>query len=103
MRTDCREQACDLVFAPLFEPADLALDQAVQPRLTEMLEPGLEPHQVVLDLLDEGQVIGQRLEPRIGRQPFAGLHEVRAGGNQSGVDPVVLGPLQTKLGKGADL
>jgi hypothetical protein len=48
-------------------------------------------------------VIGQRVEARIGRQLVARIEQMYAGGNQPGVDAIVLGALQAQLGEGAHL
>ena len=48
------------VLAPL-ESGDIGLDQADDPRIAAVFQPGLEPGNVFTDLLDEDQVVRQRL------------------------------------------
>ncbi|MGZ8995823.1 MAG: hypothetical protein ACXW3P_04900, partial [Rhodospirillales bacterium] len=67
-----------------------------------MLEAGLQAGDVRLDLLDEGQLVGQRVQARIGL-PRLRLEDVGAGGDQDRIDAVGLGPAELQLGKGADL
>jgi hypothetical protein len=67
-----------------------------------MFEAGLPARDVLLDLLDKGEVIGKRGQPGVG---FAGrqIEEGRAGGDQLGINPVVLGSAQMQSGPGLDL
>ena len=68
-----------------------------------MLDPGLETGDVVLDLLDERQVIAQFVEARIGRHGVAGIQCDRAGSDEDGIQPVILGAAEVQLGERLDL
>ena len=57
---------------------------------------------VLSDLLDQRQMLGKRLQPRIGGGVDL-LDRGGAGGDQRRIDLVVLGPLQVELGIGAHL
>src|SRR5215204_2797128 len=63
---------------------------------------GLEAGDVLAKLLDERQMLGKRRQTRIGPGMDL-LGRRRAGSDQGGIDLVVLGPLQVKLGIGAHL
>ena len=88
--------------APSLETNDLAVEATAQLRVPDGFTPGLEANDVLLDLLDERQMLSKRLQARVrcftDRCGFC-----RAGGNQHGIDLVVLGPLQTEVCIGADL
>ena len=43
------------------------VDHAAQARRAQLFEAGLEARDVLLDLLDKGEVIGERGQPRVGR------------------------------------
>jgi hypothetical protein len=75
------------------QPGDLAARQAAQARRAQLFEAGLQAHDILLDLLDKGEVISERGQPGVG---LAGrrINERRASGDQCGIDAVVLGPAQ---------
>ena len=64
-----------------------------------MLQLGLDAHDIFLDLFDEGQMILQRIEARIGRRLMACTQQMGHGRNQGRIDPVVFGALQMHHGK----
>ena len=70
--------------------------------VVNVLEAGLEADDVLLDLLDEGEVVGGFLEARIGLD-LVRLGEGGTRRDQEGVDAVVLGPLEFHMGEGLDL
>ncbi len=67
-----------------------------------MFEPGLQPRDILFDLLDEGQKIGKVSQPLI-RLDRRLLHHSRARCNQSGVEHIVLSSPKMSLGEGTHL
>src|SRR5215211_1481451 len=84
------------------EAGDLRIPAVPDARITAGLLAGLEADDVLAKLLDERQMLGKRRQTRIGRGMDV-LGRRRAGSDQGGIDLVVLGPLQVKLGIGAHL
>jgi hypothetical protein len=85
-----------------FQPFDIGDDHAPQPRVVDMLEPDLETGDVLLGLLDEGEVRRQLCQPLVRRDRW----RLQCGG--TGCDPhrvesIVLGPAQTQPSIGLDL
>jgi hypothetical protein len=97
------DEALQLGGAPLFRPRDVSHDAAPQTRVADGREPGLAADDTVLDLLDEGVMIGQHGKPRIGRQLVLRIFRDGAGGDQDGIDAVVFGAPQMQLGKRLDV
>ena len=95
---DAREFGC----APRLEPYDVGRNQTPQPQTIDMLEPNLEARDVLLDLFDEGQLSRQVGQPRVRLDPLL-VDRRRAGGDQPGVDHVVLGAAQMHARIGTNL
>lgn len=93
-----------LELAPLkpLETADFIAPDALNPWVPTALTAGLETSNVVGDLLDERQMLGQWRQTRIWRCMDL-LDGGRAGGNQGSIDLVVLRPLQVERGIGPHL
>ncbi|RAI54557.1 hypothetical protein DOO78_26075 [Roseicella frigidaeris] len=68
-----------------------------------MFQSCFEAGDILLDLLDVGEVIAQRFESRIRRQLVLVTENLGARGNQHGVDAVGLGALEMELAEGFDL
>ena len=86
-----------------FQTRDVGGDNPQPPLVCDVLDPGLETGDVVLDLLDERQVIAQFVEARIGRHGVAGIECHRAGSDEDGIQPIVLGAAEVQLGERLDL
>ena len=84
------------------EPCDVGHDDAPQPWIVDVLEPGLEARDILLDLLDEGQMVRQVRQSRVRLDPRP-LDRRRTGRDQGRIERVVLGPPQVHAGKGANL
>jgi len=67
-----------------------------------VLEPNFDAHDILFDLLDEGELIGERSYSWIGRIPFDPMMR-HAGRDQSGIDTVAFGAAQDELSKGTHL
>ena len=67
-------QAAQFSLAAALQTRDLAGGEAAQARRAQMFEAGLQARDILLDLLDKGQVIGERGQPGVG---FAGRPEDR--------------------------
>jgi hypothetical protein len=63
-----------------------------------MLYACLDAHDLFFGLLDEGELVGQGIEAGLGGQLVRFIAQAGAGGDQDGIDAVVLGALQTQLG-----
>jgi hypothetical protein len=61
-----KEQAPELLVAPLAQPLDLGFDEAAQHLVGEAVEPGVQPGDVFADLFDQGQMLGKGGEPLVG-------------------------------------
>ena len=88
---------------PRLQARDVGHDDAAQPRVIDMLEPGLQTRDVLLDLLDEGQMVGKRGQPRIRLDAWP-IDRGRAGCDQHRIERVVLGAaqMQTRIGTHLD-
>jgi hypothetical protein len=80
-----------LIGPSCLQPRNVAENHASQPRLVDMFEPGLQPRNVLLDLLDEGQKVRKLRQALIRRDSWL-LHGSRAGRNQCRIERIVLGP-----------
>ena len=76
VRAQFGEQPRGLAFTSLLQALAVGVGDAPQPRIVDMLETRLDARNVVLDLLEEGQVIRQRIEPRLGRQLVARIEQM---------------------------
>ena len=79
--------------AACLEALDVGLGKASQARCVEVLQADLETGDVLFDLLDKGQMPGQARQARV-RLDLGRLEACRAGGDEGGVEDVVLGPAQ---------
>ena len=84
--TDLGEPAC-------LQPSNVIQHDAAQLGLGNMLEPGLEALDVLLDLLKEGELLGELHQARIRRAPHF-FERGRTGSNQRCIQCVVLGAAQ---------
>ena len=84
------------------QPSDVAADKASQPRFIDMLEPGLEAREVLLDLLEKGEISSQIGQSWIRRDPRR-THRRRARRDQDRIKRVVLGMAQMHPAKSFDL
>jgi hypothetical protein len=55
--------------APHLEPGNVVINKAPQPRVIDMLEPGLEARDVLLKVIEKGQISGQFRKSWIWRDP----------------------------------
>jgi|SRR6516165_9793416 len=67
-----------------------------------MLEPGLEPSDILLDLLDEGQAVGKRRQSLV-RPNLMWFDCDRTCRNQSRIERIIFGPLAVHARKGPHL
>ena len=72
------------------QPLDVAVNNAPQARLVDMLEPGFEARDVFINLFKEGQMSGQFRQSGIWRDPRL-IERCCARCNQNRVERVVLG------------
>src|ERR1700741_685547 len=84
------------------QPPDVAVNNAPQLHLIDMLEPGLEADDVLLELFEEGQILRQFSQSWIRRDPRL-IERCRAGCDQHRIEPVGLGPPQMRPAKRFDL
>src|SRR5205085_10154014 len=84
------------------QPGDVAVDDAPQRRLVDVLEPGLEPPDVLLDLLEEGEIVGQFRQSRI-RRDLRWIDPGTTSRDQYRVERIVLGAAQMYLAERLDL
>src|SRR5579862_2601749 len=87
---------------PGAKPLDLRFQPGNQRFVAIALKPCLLPARIFLDLFDQPQPLLESCQSGIGGLPDL-LAVRRTQGNQAGIDPVVLGPLQMKLRIGANL
>jgi hypothetical protein len=81
---------------------DICQGQARQPRLGDVFEACFAAGDVLFDLFDEAQRLGERRQTRI-RHAQRRIEDCGAGGDEHGVEPVVLGAPQRQPGIGLDL
>ena len=87
---------------PCLQPRNVAKDHTPQAGLVDMLEPGLEAPDVFLDLLEEGQIVGQFRQSWIRRDPRL-IDRGCAGRDQYCIERIVLGAAQMHPAKCLDL
>ena len=97
------DQAPELVGPAGPQALDVGDDDVAQALVADVLEAGLQPGDVRFDLFDEGQLVAERIQARIGRLRLLRLEDMGAGGDQDGIDAVALGAAQVQSGEGADL
>src|SRR5437588_3987828 len=96
------DQLLEFALQQSLEPIDLLLPECADTRVAAGLSAGLELGDILGELLDHRQTLGQRRQTRIWR--FVGVRGCgRAAGDQDRIDVVVLGMLQHELGVGAHL
>ncbi len=98
-----REQAFAFIFTSLAQALDVSLGDTAQPLVADMLKAGSDPHNVFLELFNKSEVISQSIKAGIGRQFIGGIENMRAGGDEHGIDSVGFGTFEMQLGKGFDL
>lgn len=96
-------QAPQFVGAARLQGLDVRRDHRAQARIADVFEARLQPGNVRFDLFDEGQLIAERIQARIGGLCLLGIEGISTGGNQDGIDAVTLGPPQVQFCEGADL
>src|ERR1700676_4219885 len=84
------------------QPPNITGDDASEPRLVNMLKPGLEARDVLLDLLQESQMSRQFCQSWI-RCYLRLIEHGGTCGNQNRVERIVLGPTQMHPAKRLDL
>ena len=97
------DQPPELVGPPGAQALDVGDDDVAQALVADVLEACLQPRDVRFDLFDEGQLVAERIQARIGRLRLPRVEDVGAGGDQDGIDAVALGAPQVQSGEGADL
>src|SRR5438552_13884632 len=90
MLADNGHQLLELAVQKNFEPVDLALPELPNTLLAARLTAGLELANVLRELLDHGQVLGQKRQTSIRRFTDVGGCG-GAAGDQDGIDGIVLG------------
>jgi hypothetical protein len=88
--------------APRLQPGDVGDDHAPEPSILDVLEADLEAGDILLDLLDEGQLRGQPGQALV-RRDRRRIDGGGAGGDQRRIEGVVLGPPPMQTGIGFDL
>src|SRR6185503_21066378 len=96
------EEASDLGIAACGQALDLGFELGLESADGEAVETGLEANDVLLDLLDEGQMLGQGGKSVIAVADGA-IVGGRRQGDDAGVDRIGLGSLTPILGIGPDL
>ena len=76
-----------------FQAGDVGHDETPQATIADVFEPGLQTGNVLLGLLDEGQMVGKLGQAHIRREPRF-LDRGRAGRHQGCIKRIVLGPAQ---------
>jgi hypothetical protein len=97
------DQAPKFVGAARPQVLDVCRDDVPQALIADVFEPCFQAGDVRFDLFDEGQLVAEPIQARIGRRCFLGIEHVRAGGDQHGIDAVAFGAAQVQPGEGADL
>src|SRR5207245_5093494 len=96
------DQLLELGLQEPLEPVDLLLPELPDTLVPARLTTGLDLGDILRELLDHRQTLGQRRQTRIWR--FVDVRGCgRAAGDQDRIDVVVLGMLQHELGVGAHL
>src|SRR5580700_5284695 len=88
--------------APCLQSRDIGDDHAPVPRIVDMFDPDLEAGDVLFDLFDEGQMLSQRHQALV-RLDTPLIDHCRTGGDENGIEPVVLGSAQMQPRIGFDL
>ena len=88
--------------AAFFQTGDICVSQASQPRLIDMFETDFDAGDILLDLLDEGEVLRQIIEAFVGLACVL-IQGCRTGSDCSGIYFVILGAAQMHAGAGFDL
>src|SRR5207248_2620904 len=96
------EQLLEFALQLSLEPIDLLLPECADTRVAAGRTAGLDLGDILRELLEHRQTLGQRRQTRIWR--FVDVRGCgRAAGDQDRIDVVVLGMLQHELGVGAHL
>jgi hypothetical protein len=98
-----RLQTLQFFVASFAQTLDVALGDAPQPPVTNMLKTGFDADNIFLKLFNKSQMVSQRIETRIRRQLMAVPQNMRTGGDQHGVNLVGLGAFEMQLGEGLHL
>lgn len=80
------------------EPRNVGENHSFKARFADVLEPGLEASDILLDLFDEGQGIGKRSQSRV----WSNLMRFDCGctsGNQGRIEGIILGSLAVQARK----
>jgi len=96
MRADRGDQSLEFGLLALLQAGDIFLPEFLNLCIATTLDPVLEARDILADLIDHGQPLGEWQQPRIG----CGMdlpHRRGASCDESRIDLVVLGPLQMDL------
>jgi hypothetical protein len=77
-----KQEAAQFGLAASVQPGDLAPRQAAPPHQVQMLDAGLQARDVLFDLFDQGEMIGERGQPVVGFNRWR-IDERRAGSDVS--------------------
>lgn len=84
------------------EPRNVGENHSFKAWFTDVLEPGLEASDILLDLFDEGEGIGKRSQSRIWRNLMR-FDCSRTSGNQGRIESIILGSLAVQARKSPHL
>jgi Homeodomain-like domain len=88
--------------SPGLQAADVAGDDAAQAGVGDMFETGFEAGDILFELLDEGELVGQGFQAAIDLT-LDWIERCGAGGDEGRIDGIVLGAAQVQPGEGFDL
>jgi hypothetical protein len=94
--------AAQLVGAALLQTLDDGGNDVAPALLLDVLEARLEAGDILLGLLDAGELVGERFAARVWLER-GGVELGGAGGDEGGIDAVILGAAQVQPGEGFDL
>src|SRR5258708_39086261 len=92
MLADRRDQSLEFDLLALLQAGDILLPELVNPRIAAALDPVLEARDILADLINHGQLLGERQQPGI-RCGMDLTHSCGAGCDESRIDLFVLGSL----------
>src|SRR3954469_24818566 len=102
MLADRGDQSFECGLLTLLQASDILVPELVDPHIAAALDPVLEACDILTDLINHGQLLGEWHQPGIGSCMDL-PHRCGADCDKSGIDLIVLGPLQVELGIGSAL
>lgn len=99
MAAESGDQAPKFVGPARLQVLDVGRHQVAQALIADMFKACVQAGDVCFHLLDEGQLVAETIEVRIGRLCFLGIEDVGTGGDQDRIDAVAFGAAQVQPGE----